>query len=255
MSIVFDRITEDLVDMPAVRVKELLRPLNLGRWRFFRYLNRVYARWFIPNHGDIWLKMLTRRIVRPGDVVVDVGANEGLVSLAAASVGAMVYAFEPNEELCQRLRGENIVAYQAALFSESMRHVFTVVDGRSGLSSLEFSAAARAKEELIPDLRGKAKLRATVVETKRLDEYRLPRLHLLKIDAQGADYDVLLGAEDTVRRCRPVILVEVWPPGLGAFGRSPADISEYLHRHGYRMLTLHSDDTAWDVLAIPEDTP
>jgi hypothetical protein len=43
---------------------------------------------------------------------------------------------------------------------------------------------------------------------RRLDDYRLEDLDLLKVDVEGYERRVLQGAHDTLRRCRPVVIVE-----------------------------------------------
>jgi FkbM family methyltransferase len=46
------------------------------------------------------------------------------------------------------------------------------------------------------------------VSMEKIDDLKLERLNLLKIDAEGSEKEVLIGAEETIKRCRPMIYVE-----------------------------------------------
>lgn len=79
-------------------------------------MTRHYANWRSctvkaePTDEDIWEEVYSkdgyraRSVIRPGDIVVDVGAHHGSFSLLAAEQGAIVYAFEPETENFKRLQ-------------------------------------------------------------------------------------------------------------------------------------------------------
>lgn len=48
----------------------------------------------------------------------------------------------------------------------------------------------------------------TKVPITTLDSYNLPRIDLLKIDVEGYEIHVLKGAEETLLRCKPVVIFE-----------------------------------------------
>ena len=68
----------------------------------------------------------------------------------------------------------------------------------------------------------------------------LARVALIKVDTQGADLRVLHGAQDTIRRCQPVVLFE-WERDLSA-------------QHGATLETFHSffADLNYDVTVLQE---
>ena len=50
--------------------------------------------------------------------------------------------------------------------------------------------------------------------TRTLDSFELPEVDFLKIDVEGHEVQVLAGARDTLRRCRPIVLIEARPENL-----------------------------------------
>jgi len=149
------------------------------------------------------------QILRPGMVVVEVGANIGAHTMdLARGVGpaGRVIAFEPQRVLHQLLCANaalngltNLVAHPAALGAARGELRLPAIDyakpGNFGGVSLGPGAAGREGE-------GEA------VAVLPLDAFALPRLDLLKIDAEGMENEVLAGAEQTIRRCRPVLYLE-----------------------------------------------
>ena len=149
--------------------------------------------------------------LKPGDVVWDVGANVGMYTLLMArAVGprGKVYAFEPMRGCYERL-GENIslngldnvVALSVALGRERSEMQLAVEsEGLEGDHRL-VRAAALAEDR-----------RTETVQVVPGDELRRERAlalpNLVKLDVQGAEEDVLLGMEQTLRdpACRCVIL-------------------------------------------------
>ncbi|SMX58436.1 putative methyltransferase FkbM [Bradyrhizobium sp. ORS 285] len=145
-----------------------------------------------------------RRHIRPGDIVCDVGANKGsfLYWLARWSAPGRVIAFEPQPDLahgltrlCSQFALDNVVIEPRAAYSCTSRKTLFVPEGHQPGASL-LQPAERSKP--------------IAVQTVALDDYLPATGHVsaIKIDVEGAELDVLRGAERTLRRCRPLLVVE-----------------------------------------------
>jgi FkbM family methyltransferase len=146
---------------------------------------------------------LFQRIVKPGWIVFDVGANAGYFSLLARDLGAEAHAFEPNPEVRALLElsltfdRERVVVVPGAVSDESGARVSLYLSGpgNTGMTSLT----------RITD-------RSVTVETITLDEYvrtsgRIP--NLVKIDVEGYEQAVLRGALRLLSEAKPLLVIEV----------------------------------------------
>jgi FkbM family methyltransferase len=206
-------------------------------------LERVRSRraWKRFRRGDAALRLVDA-LVRPGDFVVDIGAADGLYTARLSElVGreGRVYAFEPNPAQFAKLealgaRYANVTTYQLGLSDqagEAELHVPVLDDDqRHGLGSLSVPAARTAIDHrLVP------------VPLERLDallpaETAAPAF--LKCDVEGHEFAVLRGAEETLRRSRPVILVEIEQRHQDGPIQATFD---YLGGVGYSGYSLHED--------------
>jgi len=71
--------------------------------------------------------------------------------------------------------------------------------------SIEFGGL---QQEKLEQERQRSAEKVEYVEVFPLDAFGLARLDILKIDVEGMEADVLVGARDTLRRCRPILYVE-----------------------------------------------
>lgn len=186
------------------------------------------------------------RILRGGDVFIDVGASVGYLSAVALGiVGAEgeVHSFEPAPEYWERLKSiadlnpkHRFVANRVAV-GETDQTVTLHLADRSKISG--------GRNTVIAGLGGSHNYdRAVDVEAIRLDSYLLARpslkVNLIKIDVEGTELFVLRGLENylaDVRR-RPPIICEILP---AAYPLVDADISEpwrYLERFGYHAFDM-----------------
>lgn len=181
---------------------------------------------------EVWAAMMG--VLRPGDVVADIGAFIGLYTLAIAQrVGAngRVVAFEPNPESYALLRShlelntltDRVELHQLAVGSEEGVVALTV--------NRETMAAITQQAD-----------RSTVsVRCVRLDAVWGDRpLDVLKIDVEGYEEQVLRGATRLLsRQERPrVIFIEVHPYAWEASGTSSESLLLLLVEHGYRVTLL-----------------
>jgi FkbM family methyltransferase len=187
---------------------------------------------------------LFRRRLRAGDVVFDVGANLGYFTILAASlVGKTgdVHSFEPNPRLIPFLR--NSIEFN--LFEERVHLTNVAIAEQSGgVATLHLStvAASSGVSSLLP-LSHLAAGSTIEVPVLNLADYcrtqQISSVRLLKVDVEGAELQVIRGAQELLRARRVELLVcEVQPneqdpdapkhliEALGTFGYSPFAISE-----------------------------
>ena len=185
-----------------------------------------------------------RRTVKPGQTVLDLGANIGFFTMIMASiVGPLgrVYAFEPldrNASLLQRSIAENgfqdrVILERSAVgeVSGSARVVFLKHTLNSGGSYL-FDDGME-----IPDGHG-----LQDVEMIALDDYDLRHpVGFIKIDVEGAEPLAMRGARRTLRTDRPIILSELNPVALRrASACTPADLISEMRALDYDCYSLES---------------
>ena len=143
-------------------------------------------------------------LLRPGRVVIDVGANIGTHTVYfAKQVGEQgrVYAFEPQRPTFQLLCGNvalnalvNAYCLPYAVGREDTDQRIAVADPRApfNFGAMPILAATTGES----------------VRFVRIDSLNLPRCDLIKIDVEGMEGDVIAGAHATIERFRPVIYCE-----------------------------------------------
>ncbi|MBA0868073.1 hypothetical protein Goshw_008438 [Gossypium schwendimanii] len=179
--------------------------------------------------------------------VVDVGANIGMASFAAAVMGFRVLAFEPVLENLQRICDgiwfnrieELITVFEAAASDRNGNITFHKLVGRldnSAVSAVGARLAFKSNEEI-----------AVQVRSILLDEV-IPESEpvlLLKIDVQGWEYHVLKGAKKLLSRKKgeaPYLIYEEDERLLQASNTTAKEIRDFLSGLGYTHCTQHGTD-------------
>ena len=163
--------------------------------------------------------------IKPGEVVVDVGANIGTHTVyfaQRASATGQVYAFEPQrivfQSLCANLALNglyNVRAFHAAASREpgaiAVPPIAYGEPGNQGGVALAAGAKPAANAERVPVM--------------TLDGLGLERCRLIKIDVEGMELDVLEGGRALIQSARPIVYLE-----NNDAAKSPALISWLLAR-------------------------
>jgi FkbM family methyltransferase len=135
---------------------------------------------------------------------IDVGANIGYYSLLAAPFSHKVYSFEPDLRVIKDLEKnlsqfQNSQIIQEALYSEPGRMELN-------LNSIpEFNSLVRKSSTGV-----NKKVKVNTLDNL-MSEYPSLNVSCIKIDAEGADFEILLGGKNLLIRDRPLILTEANP--------------------------------------------
>jgi len=219
-----------------------------GTYRMrLRLSEHMQRRIFWMGYYSTDIVALLKTVLQPGMVVIDVGANIGEITLVAAQrVGetGSVIAVEPVNGIADRLAEHvrindlgQVTIVREALGSTGRGGVpiyascgQDVSDEHQGLASLY---GEREGQEPIE-----------YVNVTSLDETAasldLSRVDLIKIDIEGGELACLQGAENVLRRFRPMLIVEVQEFSARQAGWNVGELFEYLREFGYEFFTIAS---------------
>ncbi|MDR3621892.1 MAG: FkbM family methyltransferase [Paludisphaera borealis] len=204
--------------------------LDLSRWseRMTYYLGRFY---------DLELQLLVLGLLRPGDRFVDIGANIGMITLAAASkVGetGVVDAFEPNPRCAARIRSflehnhiGHVRLHEMGVGDVDAELCLSVPRHNSGEGSfLPFDST-----ENTPDRYEQMTVPVHVADSILEADPRPPMM--IKMDVEGFECFALKGLSRTIERHRPIVATEVESSHLVRAGQTPADLCRVMEDFGY----------------------
>jgi len=206
------------------------------------------------NEIDLTLNLLElrRKYFGDGVVAVDCGANIGVHTIEWAkkmSGWGSVIAIEAQERIFYALAGNiainncfNAVAMFAAVAANIGAIRIPRVDYLKPASFGSLELKQRANGEFIGQPIDYSDQKAVEVPSVSVDSLNLKRMDLIKIDVEGMEFDVLDGAENSIREHRPILFVE-------ALKVDPAKLRLRLQQLGYvnfavgmNILAIHKTD-------------
>ena len=106
------------------------------------------------------------------------------------------------------------------------------------------------------------------VQVKQLDDFMdcFTRLDYIKLDAEGAEVDILEGAARVISKFRPIISTEYGGPGYGAYGRQRRSLFDLCEKNNYSVTDIFGnpifdlseweeccDSVYWDYFLVPRE--
>ncbi len=187
--------------------------------------------------------------VHKGEVVFDIGANVGRFTKLFCMLtgkGGKVIAFEPvaiNFNKLMQLNFKNLVVYKLAL------------SDKSGTSTLYYPPNDGAQASMVKQTFGNWRTSVTVGEEicemdsldGLMETKQLPTPHFIKIDAEGAELRILMGANKLLMNGSITVFLELNTETLKSFGISIGQIWNLLHSYGYTTFTLVARKTSFRV--------
>lgn len=202
-----------------------------------------------PNNVQVF-----EALIKPGMTVVDVGAYIGAhaVKFGQLAKPGKVYTFEPQEDIYQILLqnialnglGDTVTAYKMALGDQSCKTKMREDPKKPTDLEKPTNRGANFVLGCLDDTGD-----PLAFEMRTLDSFKLDNVGFIKIDVEGAQLLVLKGAEETIKRNKPVMLIELNPDTRDFThhkSTSPEEVIQWLEERGYGALRW-----GYDHLAIP----
>ena len=228
--------------------------------------------WFrlelLRNQHEVETTAVLDGLVRPGMVMLDIGAHVGYYTHRyAPKVGenGRVLAFEPHPRTYQTLQTNiqqfsNVTTFQLALAESSGTaelHDYLMMSASGslnydpGMETLQKSQVT--KGDIAPRIRQNFEAKTFTVETKRVDDCLsdagIEQVDLVKMDIEGAEIGALRGMSQTIARSPTLALVmEYNPQALAGFGHQPVEALFEVMALGFSSLeAIEPDGTLTDL--------
>ena len=168
--------------------------------------------WSRLHYPEIEILRIARLPGRPVDLAIDVGAALGSYTWVMGRKARQVLAFEPGVQHFRALKGGTVASNISVVNAAVGRHsgkarMYSVGEGRDADHTATLS---EANPLVVADA-----VHSTEVQLISLDEY-LPSspfaglsVDILKIDVEGFELDVLMGAKGTLEKHRPLVICEI----------------------------------------------
>lgn len=222
---------------------------------------KLYGEW---SEGEV---DLFRQILRPGMRAIEAGANVGSHTLPIARMVGGLLAVEAQPAV-HALLAENVAAnglgnvrtLNAAVGFGSGRLDLPRPDYAEAVNVGGVSAVAREQARTGA---GPA-VAVDTVEMVSIDQYDFRRVDFLKADVEGMEIPLLLGAQRTIERCRPLLYLEAnMGPTREALVRLVKDLGYRVFDHVVAMAREdnfrgHAENVfaglgSWNILAVPSE--
>jgi FkbM family methyltransferase len=195
---------------------------------------------------------IIKKYIDAGKDVLDIGANVGLYSVLFSTLigkSNRVLAVEPTPLALKYLHGnlqrngsaESVVVFEGIATDAKGDFHLNVIPGMEEYSSIGKIVHSSVEHKPAETINAKGDTVDNLINAFGL------RPGFIKIDVEGAEYQVLCGALKTMREFHPVILAELSEKLLSSCGATPEMVTGLLQQNGYRITSIGGN-----ILALPK---
>lgn len=220
-----------LMKLMGVLDRIYTRKLHNGSLIYVNPSEHIQRQLFWYGYYEKEVILTWEAFLQDDSIVLDIGANTGYYSLIAARKAKQVYAFEPSPLMRQQLQQnialnaiQNISVEPYAASDESgSATLYLSTNDNSGMTGMQPAENFSGTTE--------------IVKTISIDEWLTtkgsPKIHMIKIDVEGAEMKVLKGMEELLKRDHPGIFIEVIPGLLEKYNHTAEHLFQFLAALGY----------------------
>ena len=194
---------------------------------------------FLGNIYERQTKAALRKLVSPGSLVLDIGANIGAHTLNLAQLvgpNGRVMAFEPTDFAFRKL-SRNLALNPSLAPRVEAYHCFLTATDEAGVPNAIYSSWPLAVEAGLHAKHLGREMQTEQAQARSLDSILSEpggrKVQLVKLDVDGFECDVLRGATALLRDARPIFVMELAPYVLVERGTSLDELLSYFAPNGY----------------------
>jgi len=183
--------------IPPKTLEEKVRDFIVPDW--LRIRERA---WRERRKGEKEIKIIPDLLVNCNRAI-DIGANVGVWSYWLSKHAKKVESFEPNPKIFNVLKNikiKNVDTYNIALSNKSGSVDLLIPKGSKGFSNQGASLSS---------IKVQGEHKSLSIQAKCLDEYNFLDVNFIKIDVEGHEHEVIEGAKETIKKCKPTMVIEM----------------------------------------------
>lgn len=184
--------------------------------------------------------------IKPDSIVLDIGANIGCYAYAFSKIAKEVICFEPNKEAFDCLmynigKIPGVRCYDYAISDIEDHYEVIVPNDNIGMAYIELTNNPYNEGTTTID---------NFIENSNIED-----LSFIKIDVEGFELRVLNGAEKTINKFNPVMVIEINDHTLKRTNTTRQEIFKWLTDHGYTYRNIYANqglqDEQLDIICFP----
>ena len=188
-------------------------------------------------------EFLSRKVLLKDPIIFDIGSHKGKIVKLINNIykNAIIYCFEPNRSMNNNLKkiGRNIKVYNYALGekNEEKKILINKIDLTNTLSTInEDSLYLKIKNLIL--VKSKKENKYEKVKVIPLEDFceekKISYIDFLKIDVEGYEYKVLLGAKNIIKNVK-FIMIEIQKNNMYR-NYSKKKIEEFLKKNNFKLI-------------------
>lgn len=228
-----------------------------------RLLTERKAEGIVEDYESILEKHYTR-LIKKGDFVIDIGAHEGrhLAVFINLADDGKVFAFEPlpkqYSHLCEKFNKPNVKIFNVALSDSSGIVDFYENETSPEESGLKIRIYNKKDANVLIQKVNATTLEQTASEFLKID--------YIKIDAEGAEIQILNGGRNVIKKHKPIISIEYGYPSYSVYGLSKESLYDFCLSMDYNIFDIYGniiptldmwlalcDTVYWDYFLVPKE--
>tara|TARA_R110002049_G_scaffold3325_6_gene25641 strand:+ start:587 stop:1243 length:657 start_codon:yes stop_codon:yes gene_type:complete len=184
------------------------------------------------RRGRLWETKIIdiyKKYINNQSVVLDIGANLGCHTVALSLLSKRCYAFEPQKKIYHLLK--NTIEYNKL---DNVKLYNNVVSNNTDEVDFKNTGCGRGGE-----LQYRKKLYGELTKETciTIDTLKLDKCDFIKIDVEGGEFKVLEGAEETINKFKPVIILETWKTK-----RNMIKLHQFTTKNNYSFTYISGDN-------------
>jgi FkbM family methyltransferase len=204
------------------------------------FRSHILRRFLLKGNYEPEIVQIIKKVVDPKRDVIDIGANIGLFTTLFSKIisnNNKVLSIEPTPNALKYLYnnikrnnlGDKVIVYEGVASNRKDNFKIKTIAGLEEYSSIGNLVHPAIKDLSAKEIMVKGDTIDNLVESSRLNP------GLIKIDVEGAEYLVLMGAAKTLDLHKPIIISELSDNLLSSFGTNSLEVFNFLRKNEFEI--------------------